>query len=71
MIFKKRNKCPLCERKMGRGEEFWSVCLQTAEGEHHIDACNLCANILDGAAKVLETSRAKKESSFGQETEND
>lgn len=52
-MFKKKFKCPLCGRKPGKEENIAELRLETSEGIHTMDVCNVCAEFLDKTSQLL------------------
>lgn len=57
MSWWKSPKCPVCKKRLKKGQPLHELQLQTAEGPHSLEICGECANFFDKSADAIINNR--------------
>ena len=60
MAWWKNPKCPVCRKKLKRGQPLHELQLETAEGPHTLEICGDCANFFDKSADAIKNNMSKR-----------
>ena len=60
MSWWKNPKCPVCKKKLKKGQPLHELRLETAEGPHSLEICGDCARFLDVSADAIVNNRNKQ-----------
>jgi hypothetical protein len=60
MAWWKNPKCPVCRKKLKKGQRMHEMQMETSDGPHSLEICGDCARFFDMSADAIRNNMSKR-----------